>query len=157
MDTARREADTARKVDTASKVVAREEGNPNEQDETDEEAKRRQRTDGVLNPITAEEIRQTREDKIVLAWSQFLETDAWTLDLEPFFRHERSAYVRAAARMGLADGDRAVLIGIARALDLLLGRKDRVVSRLQRVRRQPLGAGVPLRPPKNSDGLTAVG
>jgi len=151
------EADTALRAeaDTAPRDTAREE-DPNEQDEADEEAQRRQRPHGVLNPTTPEDIKQAREDRIILAWSQFLATDAWTLDLEPFFLHERSAYVRAAARMGLPDGDRAVLIGIARALDLLLGRKDRVVSRLQRVRRQPTGAGAPLRPPRNSDGVTAV-
>jgi hypothetical protein len=109
----------------------------------------------VLNPVTPEETRQAREDKIAAAWSQFLETDAWKLDLYPFFKRERSAYVRAAARMGLSEGDRAVLIGVARALELLLGRKDRMVARLHRVRKPP-GDGVLSRPPKNSDGLTAL-
>jgi hypothetical protein len=110
----------------------------------------------MLNPLTTAEQHRAREEQVLLAWTQLLETDVWTKDLEPFFRRERSAYVRAAARMGLSDGDRAVLIGVARALDLLLGRKDRVVSRLQRVRSRPQGVGAMARPPKNSDGLTSV-
>ena len=110
----------------------------------------------MLNPTTAEEAKQARDDKVTLAWSQFLETEAWTLDLEPFFQRERSAYIRAAARMGLSDGDRSVLVGVARALDLLLGRKDRVIMRLQRVRKQPKDAGARSRPPMNSDGLSIV-
>ena len=40
----------------------------------------------MLNPTTAEEAKQVRDDKVTLAWSQFLETEAWTLDLEPFFQ-----------------------------------------------------------------------
>lgn len=102
------------------------------------------------------EDRAAREERIVAAWADLLKSDAWTLDVAPFLKRERRAYANKAAQIGLSDGDRAILIGVGRGLDILLGRADRMLARLQRAR-QPQVAGTGSRPPRNTDGLGLVG
>lgn len=102
------------------------------------------------------EERAAQEKRILAAWADLLETEVWKADIAPFLRKERRAYANKAAQMGLTDGDRAILIGVGRGLDILLGRADRMLARMQRARTPPV-AGTSMRPPKNTDGLTLVG
>ncbi len=105
--------------------------------------------------LSAED-RAARDARMLAAWADLLTSDLWKQDVAPFLKRERRAYANKAAQMGLSDGDRAILVGVGRGLDILLGRADRMLARLQRARQPPV-AGTPLRPPKNTDGLTVVG
>lgn len=107
--------------------------------------------------MLTDEERRARDARTVAAWAQLLESEVWTRDLAPFLRKERRAYANKAAQMGLSDGDRAILIGVGRGLDILLGRADRMLARLQRARHTPQVAGTPMRPPMNADGPGLVG